>query len=62
MPKLPIIKKAKMPSIKRPLSGSSANAWTEVKIPERTRNVPRRLVANANIDNKTDHFPNKPFV
>ncbi len=36
-----------------PLSGSVANACTEVKTPERTKNVPSKLSENVKIANKT---------
>ena len=32
-----------------PLSGSKANEWTEVMIPDLTRNIPRRLPARERI-------------
>ncbi len=55
----PNTKKEKIPSKKRPLSGSNAKAWTEVNIPERTKNVPSKLAAKAKIDNKSDQLINK---
>ena len=39
--------------MKRPLEGSDAKAWTEFKIPDRTKKVPIKLSANVKIDNNT---------
>jgi len=39
--------------MKRPRAGSEAKAWTEVKTPERTKKVPKRLSENAKMANKT---------
>ena len=60
MNKLPIIKKANIPKIKSPLSGSRAKAWTEVNMPDLTKKVPSKLVAKANIDKRIDHLPKTP--
>jgi hypothetical protein len=38
---------------KMPRAGSTANAWTEVSTPERTRKVPSRLRENARIASRT---------
>ena len=54
----PKTKNEKIPSINNPLSGSKANAWTEVRIPERTKKVPNKLAANAKIDSNSDQFIN----
>ena len=39
--------------MKRPLEGSDAKAWTEFRIPDRTKKVPIKLSANVKIDNNT---------
>ena len=52
-----------IPKINEPLSGSRANAWTEVKTPERTRKVPNKLAAKDKIDSNKDQFLNTdPFI
>ncbi len=38
-----------------PRVGSVANAWTELRMPERTRNVPERLSENVPIASSTVH-------
>ena len=45
----------------RPLSGSFANACTETKIPDLTKNVPRRLKENVSMDNKMLQLINIPL-
>ena len=44
----------------RPRPGSTANAWTEVSTPERTRNVPSRHSENAQIASSADQLRNAP--
>ena len=44
--------------IKIPLAGSVANACTDVKTPERTKNVPSRLRPKADIASKSDQPEN----
>src|SRR5512147_1863725 len=56
-PPMTIAKKARM---KRPRFGSVAKACTDVRTPERTRNVPRRLNENAMMASKTVHTLNPP--
>ena len=46
-----------MPKINTPRSGSRAKACTDVNIPDLTKKVPKRLVANAKMESKIDHFP-----
>src|ERR1035437_8575771 len=46
--------------IKTPRLGSVAKAWTEVKTPERTRNVPSRLSENAMMASMMVQFLNRP--
>ena len=43
-----------------PLVGSVAKAWTEVKTPDRTRNVPSKLNENPPIASRTVHCLNAP--
>ena len=43
-----------------PLSGSLAKAWTDVKTPERTKNVPNKLSEKAKIASKTVQLRNTP--
>ena len=42
--------------MKTPRSGSLAKAWTEERMPERTRNVPIRLSAKLRIASRMVHF------
>jgi len=51
---------ARKTRINNPRFGSVAKAWTEVKTPERTRNVPSKLKENAIIANKTVQTLNPP--
>ncbi len=46
--------------MKIPRLGSVANACTELSTPERTRNVPSRLRANAKIASSTVQLRNVP--
>ena len=46
--------------MKKPLSGSLANACTDVNKPERVIKVPSKLPAKANIANNTVHALNTP--
>ena len=48
-------------NIYRPLSGSFANACTETKIPDLTKNVPSRLKENVSMDNKMLQLINIPL-
>ena len=62
MRRAPNTKYVNIPKINKPLSGSRANAWTEVKTPERTRKVPNKLAAKDKIDSNKDQFLNTPLL
>ena len=46
---------------KKPLVASTANEWTDVKMPERTRKRPKRHNINVRMPRKTVHILNISF-
>jgi hypothetical protein len=50
-----------MSKMKIPRVGSLAKEWTEIKMPDLTRNVPNRLSENVNIDKRIVQLLNMPF-
>src|SRR4249920_3122320 len=51
----PAVNVLTMTRIKTPRAGSDAKEWTEVRTPERTRNVPKRLKLKVRIARRMVH-------
>jgi hypothetical protein len=52
---------ANIRSIKIPRDGSLAKEWTDIKMPDLTKNVPNKLRENVKIDKSIVQLLNMPF-